>query len=76
MLSINILNQYCCVQVINAAVELGLFDLLEKTGDKGVTARQLAEDQGWDDECTGRMLDACVSLKLLQKSSESVGQGG
>ena len=53
--------------MINAAVELGLFDLLETAGDTGVTAGQLAEDQGWDTECTERMLDVCVSLKLLQK---------
>lgn len=53
-------------QVLAACVELGIFDLLL---DEPLDLQALARHCGLSDDATARLLDAAVSLRLLQRRS-------
>lgn len=51
-----------------------LFDKVNQSPE-GVTAAKLAEDNEWDEDATHRLLNGCVALKTLLKSTGQDGKG-
>ncbi|XP_077987476.1 acetylserotonin O-methyltransferase-like [Glandiceps talaboti] len=55
-------------KVLFTACEFGIFDLMSKKSKQQMTAEQVALDISTDTDATERLLDACVSLGLLNKT--------
>jgi acetylserotonin N-methyltransferase len=64
---LDLLESYRRSKTMFAAVSLGIFDALEK---EPATAETLAERLGLHADALGRLLDACVCLKLIDKSAD------
>jgi acetylserotonin O-methyltransferase len=68
---IDLLEAFRCSKTMFAAVALGIFDTLE-AGPRSSSA--LAEERQLDPGALERLLDACVGLRLLERSAEGLYQ--